>query len=563
MTQCEVTIDDSETIVSVEGDALEVLGAPNGFWEGRGLREIIPDRFHRAHDRGYERYTTTGVKRAMGTWVEVPLRRADGTEQRVELCVTEMNGILTGMIRLPDADRNLGMTAIEEYLDEIERIYVQADAANEAWHRLGATDVDRIVTAVHEAAVDAADRLAEMARDETGMGRVESKVAKNRLASEQVYAEIMAQPTVGVIGRDGDLVEYGAPMGTVLCITPVTNPTATAITKIMCNLKARNSSVILPASKARHSTIEAARVMYEAAVGAGAPEHCVQWFDSQSRRLTQAVISEKRNALILATGGAGLVEAAYTSGTPALGVGAGNVPVLVDGTADLEHAAECLIESKTFDNGVICASEQAVVATADAYDGLVAALEERRAALVDETPALTWVLIDDKRGTMRPSIVGQTAHHIAKQAGVSVEEDTTLLVIPQTEVGDEAPLSQEILAPVIALYRAEDTADAIGICEGLIAHHGQGHSAVIHSTDDDVIMRFIDRIDAGRIMVNVGSSLGAVGVGTPFGASFTLGCGTSGKNITTDNITAKHLINVRRIAWADSTDPTGIPESQP
>lgn len=435
----------------------------------------------------------------------------------------------------------------------IEEHFCLANAAAAVFSQYDQQQTDRIVRAVYEAAFRDRVRLARLAYEETGMGKWQDKVVKNLVASQFVYEDIKDLKTVGVIHEDpiSGIVEIAQPMGPILAIIPVTNPTSTAMFKILIALKTRNPVIISPARKARESTVETARICYEAALAADAPEHCIQWLPEGSRELTQAAMKHKSLALILATGGPGLVRSAYSSGTPTIGVGAGNVPVYIERTADVPFAVEQIVTSKCFDNGTICASEQAIVAERSIADAVCEEFCRRSARFLtkEEVADLECVAFDPERNSMHPDIVGQPAVKIAAMAGIRVPPDTQLLIAPLGGIGPQWPLSSEILAPILAWYTADDFDHAVNLCIDLNFHGGMGHTASIFSNDDARIKQFASLMNAGRIVVNTPSSQGAVGgLYNMLHPSLTLGCGTGGKNITTDNVTAQHLLNIQRIA---------------
>ncbi|MHB8899309.1 MAG: aldehyde dehydrogenase family protein [Thermoguttaceae bacterium] len=446
----------------------------------------------------------------------------------------------------------MSATAIE-VSPVIEETFCLANAAAAVFSQFDQEQTDRIVRAVYEAAFRDRVRLAKLAHEETGMGRWQDKVIKNVVASQFVYDDIKDLKTAGVLREDpvAGIVEIGQPMGPILAIIPVTNPTSTTMFKILIALKTRNPIVISPARKARHCTVETARICYEAAILADAPEHCIQWLPEGSREQTQEAMAHKSLALILATGGSGLVHSAYSSGTPTIGVGAGNVPVYIERSADVPFAVEQIMASKCFDHGTICASEQAIVAERQVADSVCEEFCRRSARFLtkDEVAKLERVAFDQERNSMHPDVVGQPATKIARMAGIDVNEGTQLLIAPLGGIGPEWPLSSEILAPILAWYTADDFDHAVNLCIDLNFHGGMGHTASIFSNDDGKIKRFASLMNAGRIVVNTPSSQGAVGgLYNMLHPSLTLGCGTGGKNITTDNVTASHLLNIQRIA---------------
>ena len=436
---------------------------------------------------------------------------------------------------------------------DVAAIMERAVLAAGVFQQLDQAHTDRIVKAVYRAGFANRVRLAKMAVEETGMGRWEDKVAKNVLATHAVYEDIRGLKTVGVISEDhlAGITELAQPLGPVLAVIPVTNPTSTTLFKILICLKTRNPIIISPHRQASGCAIEAARICYEAALGEDAPEECIQWVTHTSREQTQQLMSHPSLALILATGGGGLVKAAYSSGTPAIGVGAGNVPVYIERSADIPFAVSQIILSKTFDNGVICSSEQAIVVEKAIAAEVKDEFRRQGAWFLgpDEIRALEPIVYDRGRGGMNPEGVGQSVAVLAERAGLSVPPGTKLLLAPLEGVGDGYPLSNEILSPVLAFYECDDFQAALKRCIDINYHGGVGHTASIYSNDDERILAFSSLMNAGRIVVNTPSAQGGVGsLFNTLSPSLTLGCGTGGKNITTDNITARHLLNIQRIA---------------
>ncbi len=431
--------------------------------------------------------------------------------------------------------------------------FQRACAAAAVFSQFTQEQTDRVVHAAYDAAFRNRVRLAKLAELETGLGKWQDKVIKNVVASQFVYEDIKDLKTVGVIREDPitGITELAQPVGPILAITPVTNPTSTTIFKILIALKTRNPIIISPSRKAKQCSDEAARICYEAALAADAPEHCIQWLSDCSRELTQAIMGHPSLSLILATGGAGLVKSAYSSGTPTIGVGAGNVPVYIERTADIPFAVEQIMISKLFDYGTVCASEQALVVEASVADQMRAEFLLRKACFLSppQVAQLERVAFDSHQGLMNPAVVGQPAAKIARMAGLDLPDDVQLLVAPLAGVGSQWPLSSEVLAPILAWYVAADFAEAVNLCIDLNYHGGVGHTVSIFSNDDARIKQFASLMNAGRIVVNTPSSQGAVGgIYNMLHPSLTLGCGTGGKNITTDNITAAHLLNIQRIA---------------
>lgn len=435
---------------------------------------------------------------------------------------------------------------------EVSDILFNAKNSSAIFSQYNQEDVDRIVRAVFLAAFDNRVRLAEMAVEETGIGIVKDKIIKNVVATKYVYDDIKNMKTVGIINEDENkgVIEIAQPLGPIFGIIPVTNPTSTTIFKILISLKTRNPIIIHPHRLAAKCTEEAARICYEAAMEENAPDDCIQWISGLSRDDKADMMSHDHVALILATGGTGLVKAAYSSGTPALGVGAGNVPVFIDSSADIDFAVGQILASKLFDNGTICASEQAVVTEKDISGQVINTFKEKGAYFLndDEIKKIEQVAFDNEKNAMKIDVVGKSVSHIAGLANINIPEGTRILIAKLDKVGYDVPLSNEILAPILAFYVENSFDEAVNRCIELNYHGGIGHTASIFSNNDDTIKKFAFLMNAGRIVVNMPSSQGAVGVFSGLNPSFTLGCGTGGKNITTDNITASHLLNIQRIA---------------
>ncbi len=437
-------------------------------------------------------------------------------------------------------------------MSRAEDILERACRAAEEFRHLSQSETDDIVRSVYEAALADRVRLAKMAFEETGIGLWQHKVIKNVIAAQLVYEDIKNQKTVGVISEDrrSGIAEVVQPLGPILGMIPVTNPTSTTIFKALIAMKTRNALIISPHQAARRSIGAAAEICYEAARRAGAPEHSVQWLDKLGPDLLTGLMSNPKLALILATGTDELVRKALTSGTPVLGVGPGNVPVYIGSTADIPFAVRSIIESKTFDNGSVCASEQAVVVKWEIADTVIDEFKKQGAVFLtpEEIQKVGRIAFDSERGAMRATAVGQSVQKIAEMAGIQVPAATTLLIAPLQGVGEAYPLSAEILAPILAFYMAEDFDDAIRRCSEITRYGGTGHTSVIYSNSDEQIDYFSRVIDAGRILVNMPSTQGALGgIYNALSPSFTLSCGSGGNNITTDNITVRHLLNIHRI----------------
>lgn len=445
------------------------------------------------------------------------------------------------------------ITAEQAAKTAADQIVAQAKEAAAVFDEYDQEEVDRIV--LNAARIGASHRidLARLALEETGMGVFEDKVIKNLFATESVYNDIRDLKTVGMVKNRPDLgiMEFAEPIGVILGIIPVTNPTSTTMFKCLISLKTRNPIIISPAHKALKCTIAAARIMYEAALAAGAPEYCIRWIEEPSRELTHALMNHPGVNLILATGGTGMVHAAYASGKPAIGVGPGNVPVYIEKSADLNLAVNDILLSKTFDNGMICASEQAIVVDESIKDEVMHRFREMGGHFLSkkEVQKLSEVVIDSTTHAMKPNCVGQSAQKLAQMAGITIPERTRLLIAPLEGVGHKYPLSHEKLCPVLGFYVAESFDAGVNLCTDLTFQGGLGHSASIFSTDPERINAFSETINAGRILVNSPSAIGGIGdIYNRLHPSLTLGCGSGGCNITTDNVSVPHLINIKRIS---------------
>jgi len=435
---------------------------------------------------------------------------------------------------------------------EIDTLVTQAQEAASQFLTLGQEDVDRIVRAA--ALAGEADRLAlaRLAVEETGMGVFEDKVIKNQFATEYIYNDVKDIKTVGVLRRDPlrGIVEMAEPVGPIAAITPVTNPTSTVMFKCIIALKTRNPVIVAAHPKALRCSVKAARAVYEAAVKAGAPKHAIQWVEHPSVEATNYLMGHPDLALVLATGGANMVKAAYSSGTPAFGVGPGNTPAYIDRTAGIDLAVTSIILSKTFDNGTICASEQSVVTHADVAKEVESAFERNGVYFCSETEAerLAAVAIDPKRQMMSGAVVGQPATRIAELADIKVPAGTKILGVRLESVGPDCPLSREKLSPILGFYRAATSDEGLSRCQEISAFGGLGHTAVVYAEDATVIEAFQNALSASRILVNSPSSHGAIGdIYNRIGPSLTLGCGTRGGNITTSNISVMNLLNVKQV----------------
>ena len=440
-------------------------------------------------------------------------------------------------------------------IDTIEALdaeITRVKKAQQAYAHYTQEEVDRIFLAAATAAAKARIPLAKAAVEETGMGVVEDKVIKNHFAAEYIYNAYRDTKTCGVIEEDKayGMRKIAEPLGLVCAIIPTTNPTSTAIFKTLLALKTRNGIIISPHHRAKASTVEAAKVVLEAAVAAGAPEDIIGWINAPSRDMTGLLM--KKSDIILATGGPSMVNAAYSSGTPALGVGAGNTPAIIDDTADVLLAVNSIIHSKTFDNGMICASEQSVIVLDKVYDAVRREFAARGCYFLkeDEKEKVRKTMIIN--GSLNAGIVGQPAAKIASLAGVAVPEGTKVLIGEVESVDLSEEFAHEKLSPVLAMYRAKDIQDAFGKAEQLIADGGRGHTSSIYlntATEQAKLAEFQARMKTCRIVVNTPSSHGGIGDLYNFALtpSLTLGCGSWGGNSVSENVGVKHLLNIKTV----------------
>lgn len=437
-------------------------------------------------------------------------------------------------------------------LQEMRSAVLAAKEAQLAYMDYTQEQVDKIVQAVAEAAFKESKRLGQMAVEETGMGVAAHKTIKNEVGSKAVFESIKDLKTVGVVREDkvNRVIEIATPFGVVAAIIPTTNPTSTAFFKTLIALKTRNSIVVSPHPYAVQCTNEALKVCDNAAVAAGAPKGLIQCLTMSSMEATQKLMEHRDVNLILATGGGALVKAAYSSGKPAYGVGPGNVPVYIERSAKIEKAVENIINSKSFDYGTICATEQAIVVDKNILELVKRELKKNGAyTLSDEEKKIMEKVISPVPGKVNPKIVGKSPQVIANLAGITIPEGTRVIVGMETKVGKEIPFSLEKLSPIFAMYVATDVNHAKELCLSLLNLGGRGHSLSIHTETDAIAREFAIDMPVSRILVNTMSSVGAVGGTTGLMPSMTLGCGTFGGNITSDNVTASHLLNIKRMAY--------------
>ena len=435
----------------------------------------------------------------------------------------------------------------------IDQLVANAQKALEEYMKLDQEQVDKIVHAMALAGLDNHMPLAKLAYEETGRGVMEDKIIKNMFASEYIWHDIKYAKTVGIVDENDmeGYVEVAEPVGVVAGVTPVTNPTSTTIFKSMICAKSRDPIIFGFHPSAQKCSAEAAKIVRDAAIAAGAPENCIQWIETPSIEATNALMNHPGVALVLATGGAGMVKAAYSTGKPALGVGPGNVPCYIEKSANLERACTDLMLSKTFDNGMICASEQAVIVDECLADDFERIMKENNCYFLnkEETKKVSDYVINPQKQAVNSAVVGKPASWIAEQAGVKVPDKTKILIALLPDVGPEYPLSREKLSPVLAYFKVKDWHQGFEYAQKMLNLGGLGHSAVIHSTNNDLITLYGETMKVGRVISNSPSSQGAIGdiynTNTP---SLTLGCGSYGHNSTTSNVSSVNLINKKRIA---------------
>ena len=428
----------------------------------------------------------------------------------------------------------------------------RARQAQTALAELSQEQIDGIVTAMSMAVRPHAEALAALAVEETGYGVLADKVQKNRFAAERVYDFIAPMRTVGVVARHDDrkIVEIAEPFGVVAAIVPSTNPTSTAIYKVLIAIKARCAIVISPHPSAARCITRTVEILAEAAARAGAPAGSIGWMTTVTLEGTQELMRQREVAVILATGGLGLVRAAYSAGKPAYGVGPGNAPCYIERTADVDKASSDILTGKTFDNGVLCSSPNSVVVDAEVAEQARRAFAARGGHFLNEQECevLARALVTPQR-LPNPELVGKSAAHIAKRVGIRVPEGTRALIAPLKGVGRDYPLSIEKLAPVLSWYVVNDWREGCQRCIEILRYGGMGHTMSIHSTNEAVILEFGLKKPAFRLCVNTPTTHGSIGLTTGLDPALTLGCGGWGGNITSDNISPKHLLNIKRLAY--------------
>ena len=442
---------------------------------------------------------------------------------------------------------------MQEVKKMIDTLVNNGQQALQALESFTQEEIDNIVHEMALAGVDQHMPLAKLAVEETGRGVYEDKCIKNIFATEYIWHSIKQDKTVGIIHEDPheEIIEIAEPVGVVAGVTPVTNPTSTTMFKALIAIKTRNPIIFAFHPSAQKCSVAAAKTVYDAAMKAGAPKHCIQWIERPSVEATKQLMNHDGVALVLATGGAGMVKSAYSTGKPALGVGPGNVPCYIEKSAHVKRAVNDLILSKTFDNGMICASEQAIIVDKEIYDDVKTEMIENNCYFVteEERKKLEKLVINENTCAVNSDIVGKSAQYIAELVGITVPEHTKMLVAEIQGIGAAYPLSREKLSPVLACVKANSLEEGFTYCKEMLNLGGLGHSAVIHSTNKDVQKQFGLRMKACRLIVNAPSSQGGIGdIYNGFIPSLTLGCGSYGKNSVSQNVTATHLLNIKRLA---------------
>ncbi len=441
----------------------------------------------------------------------------------------------------------------------IDQLVAGATKALAEYARFTQEDVDRLVKKAAVAALDQHGHLAELAVNETGRGVFEDKAVKNIFACEHVTNSMSSLKTVGVIHEDeiNGITEIAEPVGVICAMTPVTNPTSTAIFKALIALKTRNPIIFAFHPNAQQSSVAAAKIVRDAAVAAGAPEYCIQWVETPSMEATSTLMNHPGVSTILATGGNAMVKSAYSCGKPALGVGAGNVPAYIEKSAKLKRAVNDVVLSKSFDNGMICASEQAVILDDEIYDAALAefaVLHAYKASKKEKALLEKFIFGVEAKGKncadakLNPTVVGKSPQWIAEQAGFSVPEQTSIILAEVSGVGPHEPLTREKLCPVLAVLRATSTEHGFQLAEQMVEFDGLGHSAAIHTQDEALTVEYGRRVKAIRVICNAPSSLGGIGdIYNAFIPSLTLGCGSYGHNSVSNNVSAINLVNIKRV----------------
>ncbi|MBU3191163.1 acetaldehyde dehydrogenase (acetylating) [Clostridium bowmanii] len=437
-------------------------------------------------------------------------------------------------------------------IQEVRGLIAKAKIAQRKLGEMSQSEIDKIVKAICDSAYTNAEKLGKMAEEETGFGKWQDKIVKNTFASKAVYEYIKDLKTVGIINEDKDkkLVEIAVPVGVIAGLIPSTNPTSTAIYKAMIAIKAGNSIVFSPHPMAKKCILETVRIISQAAMDAGAPEGAIGCMSVPTMQGTEQLMKHSDISLILATGGTPMVKAAYSSGNPAIGVGPGNGPAFIEKSADIPLAVKRILDSKTFDNGTICASEQSIVVEACSKDKVIAELKAQGAYFLnkEEADRLSGFILRSN-GSMNPQIVGKSVEAIAKMANLNVPTGARVLIAEETNVGHKYPYSREKLAPILGFYCEETWKKACEKCIDILNNEGAGHTLIIHSNNEAIIREFALKKPVSRLLVNTPGSLGGIGATTSLVPALTLGCGAVGGSATSDNVGPMNLLNIRRLAY--------------
>lgn len=435
-------------------------------------------------------------------------------------------------------------------IQQVRDLLQKAKEAQEKFSRFTQEEVDKVIAAMSFEVRKHSERLAKLANEETGFGKWQDKIIKNKFAAEVVYDSIKDMKTIGILKEEKDLLEVAVPVGVVAGLIPSTNPTSTVIYKTLISLKAGNAIVISPHPNAKNCIIETANILKKAAYEAGAPEGIIGVIELPTMEATAELMKHKNTALILATGGEAMVRAAYSSGTPAIGVGPGNGPAYIEKTANIEKAVKRIMDSKTFDNGVICASEQSIIVEPE---NKAAVMEEFKRQggyfLTPEQSEKLGRFILRPNGTMNPQIVGKDAQTLAKLAGIEIPAGTRVLLSEQDTVSKSNPYSREKLTTILAFYTAENWEMACELAIKLLMNEGKGHTMILHTENKELVKEFALRKPVSRLLVNTPGSLGGIGGTTKLAPALTLGCGAVGGSSTSDNVTPMNLLNIRKVGW--------------
>ncbi|WP_430885458.1 acetaldehyde dehydrogenase (acetylating) [Fusibacter sp. JL216-2] len=451
-------------------------------------------------------------------------------------------------------------------IQEVRDLVSRAKEAQKSFSKLDQASINKVVDVLAKAAFENAEKLAKMANEETGFGKWQDKKAKNVLASEKLNAYMKDMKTVGILNEDAEkkVVEIGVPMGVIAGLIPSTNPTSTVIYKTLISLKAGNSIVFSPHPSALRCISETVSVLKEACIKANVSADLVSCISIPTMEAVDVLMKHDDVNMILATGGSAMVKAAYSSGTPALGVGPGNVPAFIERTADVKVAVEKIMRSKGFDYGTVCVSEQSIIVeTCNEDKARQAIIDNGGFFLKGQALEKVKAIMERPNGGMNPAIVGRSAQYIADMAGIEIPDGTTLLLSDEPGVGRKHPFSKEKLTQLMGFYVVNDWKEACELCIQLLENGGLGHTLSLHSNDEDVIRAFALAKPVSRFLVNTPSTHGAVGLSTGLAPSFTLGCGTVGGSATSDNVTPLNLINKRAMAYGLETEtPAPVKEEE-